>query len=200
MHATSEHYLKATLHLKKGAEGDFAGCMDRLLPIVRRELKWELLSALTDNNHEAGHTILHLWRIPDPNALQHEEEKLGGMKLYQEIMTYVADAKVELLTPTPYHAPRPTAAMADEAIDHTGVTDNDILIAADDGQIYRVMERVWHQAGKLLPEDQAKPIRDKLLANGVLVADIPQENGGGFAAICYLLNIKALGPGNGNNG
>jgi hypothetical protein len=78
------------------------------------------------------------------------------------------------------------------ANDETGsVIDNTLLIATDDGKIYRLVEERWRQSDYELQGDAADFIKKDLLDNGVIVAKIPLNPVEPFFT-CYLINLSMI--------
>jgi hypothetical protein len=66
-----------------------------------------------------------------------------------------------------------------------------LVIAADDGKLYKIPEKDYKNKKYLLDPKNAGPVTG-LLSNGATLAFIPQSVGVGIGSVCYVVNLGSL--------
>ena len=66
-----------------------------------------------------------------------------------------------------------------------------LVIAADDGKLYKIPEKDYKNPKYLLDVKDAGPVTG-LLGMGTTLAFIPQSVGVGIGSICYVVNLGSL--------
>ena len=66
-----------------------------------------------------------------------------------------------------------------------------LVIAADDGKLYKLPESVYKQKKYELDVKDAGPVTG-LLSMGTTLAFIPQSVGVGIGSVCYVVNLGSL--------
>jgi hypothetical protein len=66
-----------------------------------------------------------------------------------------------------------------------------LVIAADDGKLYKIPEKDYKNPKYLLDIKDAGPVTG-LLSMGTTLAFIPQSVGVGIGSVCYVVNLGSL--------
>ena len=92
-------YLQASLKLRAGKLQDFISLLNNLTPVVGRH-GWKLLGSYASVVGRLN-TVVDLWELPDPNAIQSALSDVEMQKYAPQISEIVEDETLTLLNKLP---------------------------------------------------------------------------------------------------
>jgi hypothetical protein len=92
-------YLQASLKLRAGKLQDFISLLNNLTPVVGRH-GWKLLGSYASVVGRLN-TVVDLWELPDPNAIQAALSDVEMQKYAPQISEIVEDETLTLLNKLP---------------------------------------------------------------------------------------------------
>jgi len=92
-------YLQASLKLRAGKLPDFIALLNKLAPLVGKH-GWKLLGSYASVVGRLN-TVVDLWELPDPNALQAALSDPEMQRFAPQINEIVEDETLQLMTKLP---------------------------------------------------------------------------------------------------
>jgi hypothetical protein len=92
-------YLQASIKLRAGKLPDFISLLNALTPVVGKH-GWKLLGSYASVIGRLN-TVVDLWELPDPSALQAAQSDPELAKFAPQVSEIIEDETVALLTKLP---------------------------------------------------------------------------------------------------